>query len=224
MTLSKHKSPKKRKSLKKKKNKKTHTAHKTTEEFSKKPQPKKTKIGKTIIFDDHPEFTPNLMPQQIFELGSFGGTYWRPITSKIAGKKFENRHLEKYPKIWWKNTKHILTKSWDKYDIGINKYGVKVGTTLEFWEDKDWIIEEQPYGWVEWYCDFYMGYRSEDDERQIKRWRGISSDNGRFRNWLITLIKKHSGKYNDINISPKIRQTLQHWAYQLTEKDFNKKN
>lgn len=208
------KSPKKHKS----KNK-----GKSTKKDIKK-EPIETKIGEIIIFKDHPEFTPNLTPQHIFELGSFGGTYWRPITSKIARRKFKNRHL-KYPKSWWENMgdKDILTLPWNSYDTTINKYGVKVGTTLEFWENKDWIIKEQPYGWVEWYCDFYMGYRSEDDERQIKRWRGIASENGRFRNWLITLIKKHNGKYNDMAISPKIRQTLQHWGYQITKKDFNKK-
>jgi hypothetical protein len=36
---------------------------------------------------------------------------------------------------------------------------------------------------------------------------------------LINLIKKHKGKYNDFNISPKVRQTLQHWAYILVDKD-----
>ena len=196
--------------------------HKKNPEFSKTKQPKKTKIGETIFFKDHPEFTPNLTPRQIFKLGSFGGTYWRPIISKVACEKFKDRHL-KYPKSWWKKLDKVLTNDWDAYDITINKYGVKVGTTLEFWEDKNWIVKEQPYGWVEWYCDFYRGYRGEDDNRQIKRWIGIARDKGRFRNWLITLInkkKKRERKYKNEHISPKIRQTLQHWAYQLTEKDF----
>ena len=39
-----------------------------------------------IIFDDFPEFRPNLTPKEIFELGSFGGTYWRPIYSSITKK------------------------------------------------------------------------------------------------------------------------------------------
>ena len=31
---------------------------------------------KIIHFDDYPDFTPNLTPEKIFRLGSFGGTYW----------------------------------------------------------------------------------------------------------------------------------------------------
>ena len=49
------------------------------------------------------------------------------------------------------------------------------------------------------------------------RWRKRS-----FRGFLITLIVKKGGKYNDFSISPKIRQTLQHWGYKLTKKDFEK--
>ncbi len=194
----------------------------TKKVYHNKLKPKSTKIAEIIKFKDHPEFTPNLTPEQIFRLGSFGGTYWRPIKSRIAGNNFKNCHL-KYPKSWWKglDEKKMLTRPWEDYDVNINKYGVKVGTTLEFWEDKNWIIKEQPYGWVEWYCDFYRGYRSDDDERQIKRWQGIASKEGRFRKWLITLIKRKNGKFDDFTISPKIRQTLQHWGYQLTEKDLN---
>ena len=29
-----------------------------------------------------------------------------------------------------------------------------------------------------------------------------------------------SGKFDDYSISPKIRQILLHWGYELTEKDF----
>jgi len=33
------------------------------------------------------------------------------------------------------------------------------------------------------------------------------------------MINDKNTKYNDFAISPKIRQTLQHWGYQLTAKD-----
>ena len=103
-----------------------------------------------------------------------------------------------------------------------NKYKVNVGTSLEFWEGKNWITKHDPYGWVQWYCNFYKGRRSPDDRRQINRWKGISGEKGRFRKWLVTLILKKNGKWNDKTISPKIRQTLQHWAYKLTKKDFDR--
>lgn len=178
------------------------------------------KKNMTFHFDDFPEFTPNLSPEEIFRLGSFGGTYWRPIYSSVTKKNYKNVYL-KYPKQWWKDIpKNYLTQSWTNYDKKINKYGVKVGQTLEAWEDKDWITRYHPYGWVHWYCDFFTGKRCADDERQIKRWIGIAGSRGRFRKWLVTMILKKNGKWDDQSISPKIRQTLQHWGYHLTYNDF----
>jgi hypothetical protein len=179
---------------------------------------KKNKDG-NLVFIDYPDFIPNLTPQEIFKMGSFGGTYWRPIYSSVTKKKYKNKH-KVYPKSWWKGiSKEMLVTSWDNYDKSINKYNVKVGTTLDFWEEKNWITKYHPYGWVQWYCDFFTGKRSPDDERQIKRWIRTAGPKSRFRRMLINLIKKHKGKYNDFNISPKVRQTLQHWAYILVDKD-----
>ena len=175
-----------------------------------------------IFFEDHPEFTPNLTPKEIFELGSFGGTYWRPIYSGVTKKKYRDVHT-KYPKGWWKNLKKSHLSN-TKCNIKLNKYKVRVGTSLKFWEDKKWINRTHPYGWMQWYCDFYIGKRSSDDSRQIKRWNKLAGEKGRFRLWLITLIKKKQGKYNDYTISPKIRQTLQHWGYSLTKKDLDSDN
>lgn len=166
-------------------------------------------------------FNPNLTPREIFKLGSFGGTYWRPIKSKFFNNELKDVY-KKYPQSWWKDIpEHHLTKPFDKYDVKINKYGVKVGTTLEFWENKNWMRKSHPYGWVHWYCDYYMGKRSVDDERQIARWESLAGKNGRFRKFLITQIQKKGGKWNDETISPKIRQTLQHWGYKLTKSDYD---
>ena len=38
------------------------------------------------------EFSPNLSPREMFKLGSFGGTYWRPIKSKF----FKNSKLDDF--------------------------------------------------------------------------------------------------------------------------------
>jgi hypothetical protein len=171
------------------------------------------------IFDDYPEFIPNLSPEEIFRLGSFGGTYWRPIYSTVTNKSYNNMH-KKYPKSWWKGLPdNWLVNEWENYDVTINKYNVKVGTTLEFWEEKNWIDKQNPYGWMHWYCDFFNGKRGADDERQIKRWTRTAGPRSRFRRALINLIAKKNGKYDDYSISPKIRQTLQHWGYVLTKRD-----
>lgn len=180
--------------------------------------PKKNKKG-IIIFKDAPNFTPNLTPHEIFKLGSFGGTYWRPIKSGVVNKSLKNQH-KKYPASWWKGIpEKWLLNEWSKYDKSINKYNVKVGTTLEYWESKKWIDKNHPYGWVQWYCDFYSGKRGPDDERQINRWLSTAGPKSRFRRRLINMILEKKTKYNDFNISPKIRQTLQHWGYQLTKDD-----
>lgn len=185
----------------------------------KKPHPKK--VGGKLKFKDHPEFTPNLTPRQIFTMGSFGGTYFRPIKSKFYNNTLRNKHkkfsfLKGIPE-------NKLTRPFNKYDVKLNKYGKKVGTTLEFWEGKNWINKRDPYGWMQWYCEFYNGRRSSDDKRQIGRWLKLAGPKGRFRKFLVTEILKKGTKkdYNNDKISPAIRQTLQHWGYKLTKKDFN---
>ena len=177
-------------------------------------------MSQEIKYSDYPKLIlSTLTPREIFKLGSFGGTYWRPIYSTITGKKYKNQH-NKYPKSWWKNIpENWLVSSWNDYDKEINKYKEKVGTTLQFWEDKNWITKYNPYGWIQWYCDFYNGKRSADDQRQVDRWIKTAGPNSRFRRALINLIIKNKSKYNDFTISPKRRQTLQHWAYVLTKKD-----
>lgn len=173
--------------------------------------------GRVIVFKDHPEFRPNLTPRQVIMMGSFGGTYFRPIHSSVSGKNYRNKH-KKYG-FFDGIPDSKLTRAWEDYDININKYKVKVGQTLEYWEAAGWITKYDPYGWFMWYCEFYNGRRCADDERQIKRWQGVAGENGRFRRILINKIKKKRGRCNDYNISPKIRQTLQHWAYKLTDDD-----
>lgn len=179
----------------------------------------KRNSSKVFIFKNYPDFRPNLSPREIFLSGSFGGTYWRPINSKVTNKTYKDVHLN-YPKSWWKKIPlEHLTSKWKDYDKNINKYNVKVGSTLENWEDNGWINTSHPYGWIHWYCDFFKGKRSHDDLRQIKRWIRAAGPKSRFRRALINLIKTKQSNYNDFTISPKRRQTLQHWAYVLTNKD-----
>ena len=42
----------------------------------------------------------------------------------------------------------------------------------------------------------------------------------RFRGKLVKMIRESGCKFDDYSISPKIRQILFHWGYELTEKDF----
>ena len=88
------------------------------------------------------------------------------------------------------------------------------------WESKGWMREQDPYGWVQWYCRFFKGRRSPDDERQIGRWKSFAGPKGRFRIQLMNRIISKEGTHDDEGISPVIRQSLQHWAYRLTISDF----
>ena len=68
----------------------------------------------------------------------------------------------------------------------------------------------------QWYFRYWLGRRSKDDERKIKRWKGIVN---RFKGKLIGMIKTVDGRFDNYSISPKPRQILLHWGYELTESD-----
>ena len=89
---------------------------------------------------------------------------------------------------------------------------------LRFWENKGWINEIDPYGWFQLYFRYWLGRRSQDDERKINRWKRIIS---RFRGKLVSMIKDAGSQFDDYLISPKIRLLLLHWGFELTEKDFS---
>ena len=148
-------------------------------------------------------FDANKTPVEITREGAFGGTYFKDIYSDV---------VEKWQRKSWKEFNQL--KNIDQefycasyYDVSVNKYGVKCGTSLRFWENKDWINKIDPYGWFQWYFRYWLGRRSLDDERQINRWKGIVS---RLKGKLVKMIKDAGGKFDDYSISSKIRQILLH--------------
>eukprot|EP00186_Timspurckia_oligopyrenoides_P000162 CAMPEP_0182445730 /NCGR_PEP_ID=MMETSP1172-20130603/3757_1 /TAXON_ID=708627 /ORGANISM="Timspurckia oligopyrenoides, Strain CCMP3278" /LENGTH=247 /DNA_ID=CAMNT_0024641547 /DNA_START=100 /DNA_END=840 /DNA_ORIENTATION=- len=172
--------------------------------------------NQSLIFPDHPEFRPNLTPKEVLQLGSFGGTYWRPIYSSVNKQHYKDQWKE-FPLDWFEGLNIPLQVTSKIYRTEVNLYGVKSGADLEMWESKGWISDLDPYGWFQWYCRFYLGRRSDDDERQIARGLQVFGPTGRFRTQLMNKIIMSDAKFNDKSISPVIRQTLQHWGYQLTE-------
>ena len=139
-------------------------------------------------------------------------TYCRDIYSGVNGKW--------YRKSWkqFGELKNIDQKYYcsNYYDVSANKYGVLCRTSLGFWENKGWINHVDPYGWLQWYCRYWLGRKSFDDERQINRRKGIVSS---FKSKLMKMIKDVNGRIDDYSISPKIRQVLLHWGYELVESD-----
>ena len=86
----------------------------------------------------------------------------------------------------------------------MNLFGVRASKPLSYWIEKGWIHEDDPRGWFQWYCRYYMGRRGADDERQIKRWKAMTRH--------IAQLTKHCKK-GDVTCRPKQRQALLHWAY-----------
>ena len=109
------------------------------------------------------KFDANKAPDEVIREGAFGGTYFRDIYRSVTGKW--------YQKSWKKfdHFKDIDQKYYcsDYYDVIVNKYGVKCGTSLRFGENKDWINKIDPYGWFQWCFRYWFGRRSEDDETLI---------------------------------------------------------
>lgn len=71
----------------------------------------------------------------------------------------------------------------------------------------------------QWYCRFYMGRRTDDDARQIGRWAGVTGAKGRWRRALLNQIVDKNAAWDDGTVSPVIRQTLLHWAHQVSEEE-----
>ena len=182
--------------------------------------PKRRSTKKSPVKDIHKLFKPNKTPKQVFKLGAFGGTYFRPIYSSITDKNYTpSQAMKGLPKSWFQGLDMKTKVTSSTYEKQVNKYKVKCGSSLEAWEKSGWIHKQDPYGWFQWYCRYCTGRRTDDDERQINRWLKLAGPNGRFRRTLMNKIIKEGSTYNDLSISPVIRQVLLHWGYQLTNKD-----
>ena len=137
-----------------------------------------------------PRFTPELTPREMLALGVFGGVYLRDCVNE-------------FPRDWFTRAK-LQTPDLATPDPRLNFFGVNASQPLSVWRAKGWIYHEDPRGWFQWYCRYYQGRRSPDDERQIKRWRSMRRH--------IAQIKKHC-QPGDHTCHPKQRQALLHWAY-----------
>lgn len=135
-----------------------------------------------------PRFKPELTPQEMLELGVFGGLY------------FSDKPKE-FPRSWFKSAK--LSPD-GKMHKELNFFGVTASQPLSVWQKKGWIHPQDPRGWFQWYCRYFLGRRTDDDERQIKRWLAMRRH--------IAQIRKNC-HVGDLGCRRKQRQALLHWAY-----------
>lgn len=135
-----------------------------------------------------PRFKPELTPAAMLRLGVFGGRYMTDCRGE-------------FPASWFKGAK----LSPGHRDAGLNYFKVNASQPLKVWREKSWLHPEDPRGWFQWYCRYYMGRRIPgEDDRQIKRWLAI-------KRHLAQL--KTSCKPGQALCRPRQKQALLHWAY-----------
>jgi hypothetical protein len=139
-----------------------------------------------------PQFAPELTPKQMLELGVFGG-------------KYMNDTQKEFPQSWFRKAKLSAKQA----DPSCNYFGVHASQPLSVWKKKGWIHPDDPRGWFQWYCRYYMGRRMPDeDQRQIRRWRAMHRHIQQIRR------KCEPG---DLSCHRRQRQALLHWAYDSRE-------
>ena len=173
-----------------------------------------------LVFEDRADFTPNLTPAQVIRAGSWGGCYFHPRGGKQGVRGPCDIDAKEFPREWFEGAAPREYRN-RRYARETNMYGVKAGQTQQYWEEKGWIDARDPRGWFQWYCRFYRGRRLRDgeDDRQISRWRGVCGEKGRWKRNLINKIIDRNARFDDSIVSPVVRQTLLHWACEVTAED-----
>ncbi len=135
-----------------------------------------------------PAFRPDLAPKQMLALGVFGGKYMTDCRKE-------------FPADWFRRAK--LSPS--GRDPAMNYFGVDASQPLSVWRKKGWIHSEDPRGWFQWYCRYYLGRRSlTEDLRQIRRWKAMKRHVAQIERFC---------EPGDLMCRMRQRQALLHWAY-----------
>ena len=138
--------------------------------------------------DFREDFSPELSPKQMLRLGVFGGRYMTDCR-------------DEFPADWFTHAKLCH----ERHDPALNYFGVNASQPLAVWRRKGWIHPDDPRGWFQWYCRYWMGRRMpEEDNRQIHRWKAIARH--------IAQVRSHCRK-GDASCRPRQRQAILHWAY-----------
>ena len=134
-----------------------------------------------------PAFRPELSPAEMLRAGVFCGKYMTDCRDEFPAEWFFHAKLAE-----------------GRRDCSLNYFGVDASQNLSVWRAKGWIYPDDPRGWFQWYCRYYMGRRGPDDARQIRRWRAIARH--------ATAVRKNC-EARDLECRRRQRQALLHWAY-----------
>ena len=135
-----------------------------------------------------PAFAPELTPKQMLRLGVFGGKYLTDCVDEL-------------PPDWLIEAKLSPLG----HDPAVNFFGISAGQPLSVWRGKGWIYKEDPRGWFQWYCRYYLGRRiRSEDTRQVGRWRAMRRH--------VRQIEKNCNAC-DLSCRRRQRQALLQWAY-----------
>ncbi len=137
-----------------------------------------------------PEFRPDLSPREMLEMGVFGGRHIRDCR-------------QEFPKSWFSKAR-LHPAGMPGHSPQLNYFKVDASQPLHVWQEKNWVNEQDPRGWFQWYCRYYLGRRTDDDQRQIKRWKAMHRHIAQI---------SHNCRIGDLNCRQKQRQALLHWAY-----------
>ncbi|RCW80057.1 hypothetical protein C7476_11522 [Phyllobacterium bourgognense] len=136
----------------------------------------------------HAEFRPGLTPPDLLTLGVFAGKYMTDC-----------RH--EFPESWFEEARLAPAAR----DPLLNYFGVDASQPLSVWRARGWIHPDDPRGWFQWYCRYFLGRRMPgEDERQVVRWKAMRRHIAQIR---------HHCEPCDPWCRRRQRQALLHWAY-----------
>ena len=98
------------------------------------------------------------------------------VLAEHTGVQFIHLSLENPIKINTRNIRHHGGKRIPDNDarkmgdtmMKIKHLWCQAGNNIRILGGKELITKHHPYGWVQWYCDFYNGERGPDDEETNK--------------------------------------------------------
>ena len=137
--------------------------------------------------DFAPGFEPRFTPAEMLKLGIFEGKYCNDCQAEL-------------PASWFAEARTAA-----RADPTLNRFAIKSRQPLSIWREKGWIVGDDPRGWFQWYCRYWLGRRFPPiDAFQIKRWRAFRRHAAQVR---------ANCEPGDLACRPRQRQALLQWSH-----------